>query len=235
MLLLSQLLVHQTEDTVHMPCILTSDLLIQFSFISVSLFCVLLQMSSTHLIKHTPASAASTATDQNAQITFPIGPLGKEHIRVLGGQTNHCMAHTKHSGAHGGPGTGSLNPCPPASPGNSEEDDGGGGTRVKKKRKKKDKRDSGTWKKPERERESESKPKKKKELKELKEILPRKSKAPKELKEVKESKKFKELKSPKEPRKGRKGREAKPKPKPKPAVDCKATLSPPRQRGRKPK
>ncbi|XP_042563774.1 chromodomain-helicase-DNA-binding protein 6 isoform X2 [Clupea harengus] len=193
------------------------------------------QMSSTHLIKHTPASAASTATDQNAQITFPIGPLGKEHIRVLGGQTNHCMAHTKHSGAHGGPGTGSLNPCPPASPGNSEEDDGGGGTRVKKKRKKKDKRDSGTWKKPERERESESKPKKKKELKELKEILPRKSKAPKELKEVKESKKFKELKSPKEPRKGRKGREAKPKPKPKPAVDCKATLSPPRQRGRKPK
>ncbi|KAL2090640.1 hypothetical protein ACEWY4_012903 [Coilia grayii] len=194
------------------------------------------QMSATHLIKHTPASAASTATDQNAQITFPIGPLGKESIRVLGGQTNHCMAHTKHSGVwEGGSGTaGGLNPRPPASPGNSEEDDGGGGggARVKKKRKKKDKKDSGAaaWQKAE--RESESKPKKRKELKE---ILPRKSKAPKEVKEakeVKESKKFKELKSPKEPKKGRKGREAKPKPV---AADCKATSSPPRQRGRKPK
>lgn len=198
--------------------------------------CSLLQMSATHLIKHTPASAASTATDQNAQITFPIGPLGKESIRVLGGQTNHCMAHTKQSGAwEGGSGTaGGLNPRPPASPGNSEEDDGGGGggARVKKKRKKKDKKDSGAaaWQKAE--RESESKPKKRKELKE---ILPRKSKAPKEVKEakeVKESKKFKELKSPKEPKKGRKGREAKPKPV---AADCKATSSPPRQRGRKPK
>lgn len=191
-------------------------------------------MSAAHLIKHTPASAASTATDQNAQITFPVGPQGREQIRVLGGQTNHCMAHTKHSGTwEGGPGTGSLNPCPPASPGNSEEDDGGGGTRVKKKRKKKDKKDSASWQKTS-ERESASKPKKKKELKELKEILPRKSKAPKEpkeLKEAKESKKFKVLKSPKEPKKGRKGREAKAKP----TVDCKTTSSPPRQRGRKPK
>ncbi|XP_062400632.1 chromodomain-helicase-DNA-binding protein 6 isoform X4 [Sardina pilchardus] len=190
------------------------------------------QMSAAHLIKHTPASAASTATDQNAQITFPVGPQGKEQIRVLGGQTNHCMAHTKHSGTwEGGSGTG-RHACPPASPGNSEEDDGGGGTRVKKKRKKKDKKGSGAGQKQE--RESESKPKKKKELKELKEILPRKSKAPKEpkgLKEAKESKKFKELKSPKEPKKGRKGREAKAKP----TVDCKATSSPPRQRGRKPK
>ncbi|XP_030634964.1 chromodomain-helicase-DNA-binding protein 6 [Chanos chanos] len=187
------------------------------------------QMSATHLLKHTPASAASTATDQNAQTTFPIGhPGSKEQIRIIGGQTNHCMAHTKHSGIQeAGPGgsSSSLSPRQPSSPINSEEDDGGGGARVKKKRKKKDKRETRDWENSE--KESDTKPKKKKEQKEGKEILPRKSKVPKE---QKEPRKTKELKPPKEVRKIRKGREVKPK-----TQECKNAASPPRQRGRKPK
>ncbi|XP_028853260.1 chromodomain-helicase-DNA-binding protein 6 isoform X1 [Denticeps clupeoides] len=178
------------------------------------------QMCAAHLLKHSPSSAVNTATDQNAQTTFHVGPLGKEQIRIIGGQTNHCMAHTKHSGAwEVGPASTSLSSCP-RSPGNSEEDDGGGGTRVKKKRKKKDRKELSAWQMSE--RESESKPKKKKEVKEGKELLPRKSKA------AKEPRKTRELTAPKESKKGRK-------PKNKALGDCKAVSSLPRQRGRKPK
>ncbi|XP_045079922.1 chromodomain-helicase-DNA-binding protein 6-like isoform X3 [Coregonus clupeaformis] len=188
------------------------------------------QMSTTHLLKHTSATAASTATAQNAQTPFPRGPLGsKDQIRVLGGgQTNHCMAHAKHPRmGEVGTSTASISPCAPSSPLNSEEDDGGGGrwAKKKKKRKKKDKRGEpgGAWQHKGLERDM--KPKKKREQKAGKELLLCNSKEPRKVKEVK-------VKAPKEVKRGRK---------PKvqallhPPAECKSAPSPPRQRGCKPR
>uniref|UniRef100_A0A8C8GVG2 DNA helicase n=1 Tax=Oncorhynchus tshawytscha TaxID=74940 RepID=A0A8C8GVG2_ONCTS len=195
------------------------------------------QMSTIHLLKHTPATAASTATDQNAQTPFPSGPLGsKDQIRVLGGgQINHCMSHAKHPRmGEAGTSSGSLSPCAPSSPLNSEEDDGGGGRRAKKKkRKKKDKKGEpgAAWQ--HKGSEKDNKPKKKRQQKEGKELLPCKSKAPKKL-EVK----VKEVKSPKEaPKEVKRGRKPKVQAPPlsKPPAECKSAPSPPRQRGRKPR
>ncbi|XP_035243439.1 chromodomain-helicase-DNA-binding protein 6 [Anguilla anguilla] len=170
------------------------------------------QMSTTQLLKHSQATAAaSTATDQNAQTTFPRGPLvSEEHNRAPGGLANHCMSRGKPAGfGDAGRGAGRLAPSLPSQPPSGEEEDdggggGGGGARVKKKRKKKDKKEPGPWQKAEKE----AKPKKKKEPREGKEPLPRKSK---------------------EPKKARKPRDAKPKA----PRDCKAVASPPKQRGRK--
>ncbi|XP_021424061.2 chromodomain-helicase-DNA-binding protein 6 isoform X3 [Oncorhynchus mykiss] len=195
------------------------------------------QMSTIHLLKHTPATAASTATDQNAQTPFPSGPLGsKDQIRVLGGgQINHCMSHAKHPRmGEAGTSSGSLSPCAPSSPLSSEEDDGGGGRRAKKKkRKKKDKKGEpgAAWQ--HKGSEKDNKPKKKRQQKEGKELLPCKSKAPKKL-EVK----VKEVKSPKEtPKEVKRGRKPKVQAPPlaKPPAECKSAPSPPRQRGRKPR
>ncbi|XP_036427480.1 chromodomain-helicase-DNA-binding protein 6 [Colossoma macropomum] len=170
------------------------------------------QMSATHILKHTQAAAAPTASDQNAQTTFPIGHFGKEQIRIIGGPANHCMAHAS-----------SPSPHPSSSPVNSEEDDGGGGARVRKKRKKKDKKDSRDWQQEE--RESDIRPKKKKEQKEGKELLQKKPRQPKEVKEAKK----KEGKPVKEAKKVKKDQEVKSK------TQAKSTTSLPRQRGRKPK
>ncbi|KAJ8260376.1 hypothetical protein GJAV_G00181410 [Gymnothorax javanicus] len=165
------------------------------------------QMSTSQLLKHTQATAAaSTATDQNAQTTFPRNPLvSEEHNRAPGGLANHCMSHSKSAGFGD---EDSLSPSLPSRPLCGEEEDdggGGGGARVKKKRKKKDKKEpSAFWQKVEKE----TKPKKKKELREGKDVLPRKSK---------------------EPKKARKTRDQKVKA----TRDCKAAASPPRQRGRK--
>lgn len=179
-----------------------------FPFVSTDFF--LLQMSTTQLLKHTQATAAaSTATDQNAQTTFPRGPLvSEEHSRAPGGLANHCMAHGKPAGFGGtSPEAGRLASSLPSQPLSGEEEDdggGGGGARVKKKRKKKDKKEPIHWPKAEKE----IKPKKKKEQREGKEPLPRKSK---------------------EPKKARKPRDTKTKAQ----RDCKAAASPPKQRGRK--
>uniref|UniRef100_A0A3B4C824 DNA helicase n=1 Tax=Pygocentrus nattereri TaxID=42514 RepID=A0A3B4C824_PYGNA len=169
-------------------------------------------MSATHILKHTQAAAAATASDQNAQTTFPIGHFGKEQIRIIGGPANHCMAHAS-----------SPSPHPSSSPVNSEEDDGGGGARVRKKRKKKDKKDSRNWQQEE--RESDIRPKKKKEQKEGKELLQKKPRPPKEEKEAKK----KEGKPVKEAKKVKKDQEVKSK------TQAKSATSLPRQRGRKPK
>ncbi|XP_066558180.1 chromodomain-helicase-DNA-binding protein 6-like isoform X1 [Amia ocellicauda] len=173
------------------------------------------QMSTGQVLKHTPA--ASTATDQNAQTTFPSSPHGsQDQPRAPGGLTNHCMAHTKQpSLREPGGGSGGLGPGP-TPPLNGEEDDGGGGARVKKKRKKKEKREVCVWPKVEKE----TKPKKKKETKEVKDT--RKSKT------TKEPKKPKELKPPKEPKKPRKPRDTKPTPR-----DKKSPPPPQKHRGRK--
>uniref|UniRef100_A0A672PXM5 Chromodomain helicase DNA binding protein 6 n=1 Tax=Sinocyclocheilus grahami TaxID=75366 RepID=A0A672PXM5_SINGR len=136
-------------------------------------------MSATHVLKHTPSAAASNASDQNAQTTFPIGLLGKEQLRIIGGPPNHCMAHPKHSGLREAGPAASSHGLRPLSI-NSEEDDGGGGTRVKKKRRKKDKKES-EWHKDE---ESNTKPKRR-EQKEGKELLARKAKVAKEQKDHK--------------------------------------------------
>ncbi|KAJ8344324.1 hypothetical protein SKAU_G00316530 [Synaphobranchus kaupii] len=165
------------------------------------------QMSTTQLLKHTQATAAaSTASDQNAQTTFPRGPLvSEQHNRAPGGLANHCMAHTKPAGfGDAGPAAGRLASSKPLNGEEEEDDGGGGGARVKKKRKKKDKKEQSLWQKAEKE----LKPKKKKEQREGKEPLPRKSK---------------------EPKKARKPRD----PKPKAPRDCKAAPPPPKPRGRK--
>ncbi|CDQ67765.1 unnamed protein product [Oncorhynchus mykiss] len=181
------------------------------------------QMSTTHLQKYTLATAASNATAQNAQTPFPRGTLGsKDQIRDLGGgQTNHCMANSKHP-RMGEASTSSISPCAPSSPLNSEEDDGGGGRWAKKKKqKKKDKwgEPGSAWQHKGLERDM--KPNKKREQKEGKELLllrnfkePRKVKAPKEVK---------------------RGRKPKVQALPLPHSECKSAPSPPRQRGRKPR
>ncbi|XP_029525089.2 chromodomain-helicase-DNA-binding protein 6-like isoform X2 [Oncorhynchus nerka] len=180
------------------------------------------QMSTTHLQKYTPATAASNATAQNAQTPFPRGTLGsKDQIRDLGGgQTNHCMANSKHP-RMGEASTSSVSPCAPSSPLNSEEDYGGGGRWAKKKQKKKDKwgEPGSAWQHKGLERDM--KPNKKREQKEGKELLllrnfkePRKVKAPKEVK---------------------RGRKPKVQALPHPPSECKSAPSPPRQRGRKPR
>lgn len=170
-------------------------------------------MSAAHVLKHTPSAAASNVSDQNAQTTFPIGHLGKEQLRIIGGPPNHCMAHTKAGSAASGH---SLRP----STINNEEDDGGGGTRVKKKRRKKDKKES-EWNK---DGQSNAKPKRR-EQKEGKELLPRKSKAVKEQKDHK-----REAKGQKEVKKVKKGQDVKVKSQPK-----NTATHPPSKRGRKPK
>ncbi|XP_072541048.1 chromodomain-helicase-DNA-binding protein 6 isoform X2 [Salminus brasiliensis] len=170
------------------------------------------QMSAAHILKHTQATAAATASDQNAQTTFPIGHFGKEQIRIIGGPANHCMAHGSSPSTH-----------PSSSPVNSEEDDGGGGARVRKKRKKKEKKDGRDWQQAE--RESNIRPKKKKEQKEGKDLLQKKPRTPKEEKEAKK----KEGKPVKESKKVKKDQEVKSK------TQAKCAASLPRQRGRKPK
>uniref|UniRef100_A0A673GM85 Chromodomain-helicase-DNA-binding protein 6-like n=1 Tax=Sinocyclocheilus rhinocerous TaxID=307959 RepID=A0A673GM85_9TELE len=156
-------------------------------------------MSATHVLKHTPSAAASNASDQNAQTTFPIGLLGKEQLRIIGGPPNHCMAHPKHSGLREAGPVASSHSLRPLSI-NSEEDDGGGGTRVKKKRRKKDKKAS-EWHKDE---ESNTKPKRR-EQKEGKELLARKAKVAKEQKDHKK----REPKAQKEVKKVKKGQDVK--------------------------
>uniref|UniRef100_A0A671KD87 Chromodomain-helicase-DNA-binding protein 6-like n=1 Tax=Sinocyclocheilus anshuiensis TaxID=1608454 RepID=A0A671KD87_9TELE len=157
------------------------------------------QMSASHVLKHTPSAAASNASDQNAQTTFPIGHLGKEQLRIIGGPPNHCMAHPKHSGLReAGSAASSHSLCPLSI--NSEEDDGGGGARMKKKRRKKDKKES-EW---HRDEESNAKPKRR-EQKEAKELLPRKSKAAKEQKDYKK----REPKAQKEVKKVKKSQDVK--------------------------
>lgn len=180
-------------------------------------------MSTTHLQKYTPATAASNATAQNAQTPFPRGTLGsKDQIRDLGGgQTNHCMANSKHPRmGEAGTSSASLSPCAPASPLNSEEDDGGGGRWAKKKQKKKDKRGEpgSAWQHKGLERDM--KPNKKREQKEGKELLLRSFKEPRK------------VKAPKEVKRGRK---PKVQALPHPPSECKSAPSPPRQRGRKPR
>ncbi|XP_059426467.1 chromodomain-helicase-DNA-binding protein 6-like isoform X3 [Carassius carassius] len=178
------------------------------------------QMSATHVLKHTPSVAASNASDQNAQTTFPIGHLGKEQLRIIGGPPNHCMAHTKHSGLREAGPVASSHSLRPLSI-NSEEDDGGGGTRVKKKRRKKDKKES-EWHKDE---ESNAKPKRR-EQKEGKELLARKAKVAKEQKDHKK----REPKAQKEVKKVKKGQDVKVK------TQAKNTAThQPSKRGRKPK
>ncbi|XP_016143061.1 chromodomain-helicase-DNA-binding protein 6-like isoform X2 [Sinocyclocheilus grahami] len=178
------------------------------------------QMSATHVLKHTPSAAASNASDQNAQTTFPIGLLGKEQLRIIGGPPNHCMAHPKHSGLREAGPAASSHGLRPLSI-NSEEDDGGGGTRVKKKRRKKDKKES-EWHKDE---ESNTKPKRR-EQKEGKELLARKAKVAKEQKDHKK----REPKAQKEVKKVKKGQDVKVK------TQAKNTAThPPSKRGRKPK
>ncbi|XP_056607455.1 chromodomain-helicase-DNA-binding protein 6 isoform X3 [Triplophysa dalaica] len=180
------------------------------------------QMSAAHVLKHTPSAAASHASDQNAQTTFPIGHFGKEQLRIIGGPPNHCMAQPKHSGLRQvGPVDTDQSLRPTPSPINSEEDDGGGGSRVKKKRRKKEKKVL-EW--PQ-DGHGDVKPKRK-EQKEGKELLPRKSKAAKEQKNHKK----REVKVQKEVRKGKKGQDAKVKPQAK-----NAATHPPSKRGRKPK
>ncbi|XP_076869918.1 chromodomain-helicase-DNA-binding protein 6 isoform X3 [Brachyhypopomus gauderio] len=177
------------------------------------------QMSATHILKHTPVTAATTASDQNAQ-TFPIGHYGKEQIRIIGGPANHCMAQAKHSGSRETAlGACSSGPRRSSSPVNGEEDDGGGGLRVRKKRRKKDKKDTRALQ--EVERESDIRPKKRKEQKEGRD-LSRKPKAPKEQPRKKEVK-------VKEAKRAKKDQEVKSK------TQAKNVASPPRQRGRKPK
>ncbi len=177
-------------------------------------------MSATHVLKHTPSAAASNASDQNAQITFPIGHLGKEQLRIIGGPPNHCMAHPKHSGLREAGPAASSHSLRPLSI-NSEEDDGGGGTRVKKKRRKKDKKDT-EWHKDE---ESNAKPKRR-EQKEGKELLARKAKVAKEQKDHKK----REPKAQKEVKKVKKGQDVKVK------TQAKNTAThSPSKRGRKPK
>uniref|UniRef100_A0A672SQR0 Chromodomain-helicase-DNA-binding protein 6-like n=1 Tax=Sinocyclocheilus grahami TaxID=75366 RepID=A0A672SQR0_SINGR len=178
------------------------------------------QMSASHVLKHTPSAAASNASDQNAQTTFPIGHLGKEQLRIIGGPPNHCMAHPKHSGLREAGSAASSHSLRPLSI-NSEEDDGGGGARVKKKRRKKDKKES-EW---HRDEESNAKPKRR-EQKEAKELLPRKSKAAKEQKDHKK----REPKAQKEVKKVKKVQDVKVK------TQAKNTAThPPSKRGRKPK
>ncbi|KAJ8259214.1 hypothetical protein COCON_G00182260 [Conger conger] len=166
-------------------------------------------MSTAQLLKHTQATAAaSTATDQNAQTTFPRGAsVSEEHGRAPGGLANHCTAHGRPAGLGDAGPPGRLAPSHPSLPPSGEEEDdgggGGGGARVKKKRKKKDKKEPAHWQRAEKE----SKPKKK-EPREGKEPLPRRSK---------------------EPKKARKTRD----PKPKAPRECKAAPPPPKQRGRK--
>uniref|UniRef100_A0A673GLI9 Chromodomain-helicase-DNA-binding protein 6-like n=1 Tax=Sinocyclocheilus rhinocerous TaxID=307959 RepID=A0A673GLI9_9TELE len=175
-------------------------------------------MSATHVLKHTPSAAASNASDQNAQTTFPIGLLGKEQLRIIGGPPNHCMAHPKHSGLREAGPVASSHSLRPLSI-NSEEDDGGGGTRVKKKRRKKDKKAS-EWHKDE---ESNTKPKRR-EQKEGKELLARKAKVAKEQKDHKK----REPKAQKEVKKVKKGQDVKVK------TQAKNTAThPPSKRGRK--
>uniref|UniRef100_A0A672SQY5 Chromodomain-helicase-DNA-binding protein 6-like n=1 Tax=Sinocyclocheilus grahami TaxID=75366 RepID=A0A672SQY5_SINGR len=177
-------------------------------------------MSASHVLKHTPSAAASNASDQNAQTTFPIGHLGKEQLRIIGGPPNHCMAHPKHSGLREAGSAASSHSLRPLSI-NSEEDDGGGGARVKKKRRKKDKKES-EW---HRDEESNAKPKRR-EQKEAKELLPRKSKAAKEQKDHKK----REPKAQKEVKKVKKVQDVKVK------TQAKNTAThPPSKRGRKPK
>uniref|UniRef100_A0A672SRX6 Chromodomain-helicase-DNA-binding protein 6-like n=1 Tax=Sinocyclocheilus grahami TaxID=75366 RepID=A0A672SRX6_SINGR len=176
------------------------------------------QMSASHVLKHTPSAAASNASDQNAQTTFPIGHLGKEQLRIIGGPPNHCMAHPKHSGLREAGSAASSHSLRPLSI-NSEEDDGGGGARVKKKRRKKDKKES-EW---HRDEESNAKPKRR-EQKEAKELLPRKSKAAKEQKDHKK----REPKAQKEVKKVKKVQDVKVK------TQAKNTAThPPSKRGRK--
>ncbi|MCJ8729281.1 hypothetical protein PDJAM_G00104320 [Pangasius djambal] len=177
-------------------------------------------MSATHILMHTSATSATTASEQNAQTTFSIGHFGKEQIRIIDGPSNHCVAHAKLSGMREVvQGSSSLSPNLSVSPVNSEEDDGGGGPRVRKKRKKKDKKDTRE------DRECDIRPKKKKVQKEGKGLLLKKSKA---LKELKETKKV-EGKVVKDPKKVKKVQEVKSK------TQGKDVTSPPRQRGRKPK
>uniref|UniRef100_W5MKR0 Chromodomain helicase DNA binding protein 6 n=1 Tax=Lepisosteus oculatus TaxID=7918 RepID=W5MKR0_LEPOC len=181
------------------------------------------QMSTAQVLKHTPATAAATATDQNAQVTFPSSPHGSpDQPRAPGGLTNHCMAHTKQPClGEQGVSSGGLSPAPTPPLNGEEDDDGGGGSRVKKKRKKKEKRETGAWAKAEKD----AKPKKKKEQKEGRE--PRRTKVPKEPKKVKELKPPKEPKKPRAPREPREPRE------PKPPREKKSAPSPQKHRGRK--
>lgn len=179
-------------------------------------------MSAAHVLKHTPSAAASHASDQNAQTTFPIGHFGKEQLRIIGGPPNHCMAQPKHSGLRQvGPAATDQSLRPTPSPINSEEDDGGGGSRVKKKRRKKEKKVL-EW--PQ-DGHGDVKPKRK-EQKEGKELLPRKSKVAKEQKNHKK----REVKVQKEVRKGKKAQDAKVK-----AQAKNAATHPASKRGRKPK
>lgn len=177
-------------------------------------------MSATHILMHTSATSATTASEQNAQTTFSIGHFGKEQIRIIDGPSNHCVAHAKLSGTREViQGSSSPSPHLSVSPVNSEEDDGGGGPRVRKKRKKKDKKDTRE------NRECDIRPKKKTLQKEGKGLLLKKSKAQKELKETKKV----EGKVVKDPKKVKKVQEVKSK------TQGKDVTSPPRQRGRKPK
>lgn len=177
-------------------------------------------MSATHILMHSSATSATTASEQNAQTTFSIGHFGKEQIRIIDGPSNHCVAHAKLSGIKDVVQE-SINPSPhfSVSPVNSEEDDGGGGPRVRKKRKKKDKKDTRE------DRECDIKPKKTMVQKEGKGLLLKKSKA---VKEIKETKKV-EGKLLKDSKKVKKAQEVKSK------TQGKDMTSPPRQRGRKPK
>lgn len=172
-------------------------------------------MSASYVLKHTPSAAASNASDQNAQTTFPIGHLGKEQLRIIGGPPNHCMAHPKHSG----PAVSSHSLRPSMI--NNKEDDGGGGTKVKKKRKKKDKKES-EWHE---DGQSNAKPKRR-EQKEGKEILPRKTKAAKEQKDHKK----RDAKAQKEVKKVKKGQDVKVK-----TLAKNSVTHTPSKRGRKPK
>ncbi|KAF7711359.1 hypothetical protein HF521_000370 [Silurus meridionalis] len=178
------------------------------------------QMSATHILMHTSATSANTASEQNAQTTFSIGHFGKEQIRIIDGPSNHCVAHAKLASMREVvQGSNSSSPHLSGSPVNSEEDDGGGGPRVRKKRKKKDKKDTRE------DRECDIRPKKKKEQKEGKGLLLKKSKA---LKELKKTKKV-EGKVAKDAKKVKKVQAVKSKTQ---GTDVTTT---PRQRGRKPK
>ncbi|KAM9483665.1 chromodomain-helicase-DNA-binding protein 6 isoform 2-T2 [Clarias gariepinus] len=171
-------------------------------------------MSATHILMHSSATSATTASEQNSQTTFSIGHFGKEQIRIIDGPSNHCVAHAKLSGMREVvQGSSGSKQHLSVSPVNSEEDDGGGGPRVRKKRKKKDKKSM-------RDRECDIRPKKKKGQKEGKGLLLKKTKALKELKETKKvegkvgKRNVQEFKS---------------------NTQGKVVTSPPKQRGRKPK
>lgn len=177
-------------------------------------------MSATHILMHTSATSATTASEQNVQTIFSVGHFGKEQIRIIDGPSNHCVAHAKLSGiGEVVQGLSSPSPNLSVSPVNSEEDDGGGGPRVKKQNKKKDKK--GVVRE---DRVCDIRPKKKTLQKDGKALLLKK----RTLTEIKETKKV-EGKVVKDPKKIKKVQEIKSK------TQRKDVSSPPRQRGRKPK